>query len=409
MSHYLQATTKPGARMIAMAEDHAQDFAGRAAGHDRDNSYVAENMRAMQESGFLAACAPAEYCGLGVKSLLDLMIAISRIARGCASSALCANMHMAAVWRNTRNWEAAVTAGDREAADKAEFVLEALGESAIIVAGAASERGAPWNNPRTEAVQIGDAYIINGTKAFVTNSEIADSITAAVRIPAEDGSYRQGEVVVPAGTPGMTTKGNWDAVGMRGSGSHDVAFDNCRVPLSSVNIMPHDTSASSESQDLLSAAIANFPLLGTYLGIAEAAYEIALASAAKIDTTPSSERTYAVRHQVAEMRIDITTAQGVLLRCGCALDELFGSSREVPQAEQWGAIIGWQSAKLQVNRLAGDVVDRAMTVCGGASYSNSNPLSRLYRDVRAGAFMQPLSPIEAYDFIGRTAISECAL
>ena len=64
----------------------------------------------------------------------------------------------------------------------------------------------------------------------------------------------------------------------------------------------------------------------------------------------------------------------------------------------------YQSAKWVVNRHAIEIVGQAMDLCGGGGYLARNPLSRLYRDVRAGPFMQPFSPTEARDYVGQVAL-----
>ena len=66
----------------------------------------------MKTSGFLAAAAPEQFGGLGVESVHDITVAISRLARGCGSTAIAANMHIGAVWVVTRTWSQGIAAGD---------------------------------------------------------------------------------------------------------------------------------------------------------------------------------------------------------------------------------------------------------------------------------------------------------
>jgi alkylation response protein AidB-like acyl-CoA dehydrogenase len=104
------------------------------------------------------------------------------------------------------------------------------------------------------------------------------------------------------------------------------------------------------------------------------------------------------------MDVDLAAARAVLERCAAMFDRVVLEG-PIPTLEEMHEIHHeLQCAKLVVNRKAIDVVDRALTVSGGAGYMSANPLSRQYRDVRAGPFMQPYSPNEAYEYIGKVAL-----
>ena len=98
-------------------------------------------------------------------------------------------------------------------------------------------------------------------------------------------------------------------------------------------------------------------------------------------------------------------------RAGALLDEHDVRSAAAPVADEEMADLfaEVQSAKTFVNEAAVRVVDRALALAGGAGYMSRHPLSRAYRDVRAGAFMQPLSANRAYEFIGRVALGAQAV
>jgi alkylation response protein AidB-like acyl-CoA dehydrogenase len=403
----LKAGTKTGQRMVELAEEHAADFATRAEQHDRENSYVAENVDLMKKSGLLAAAAPEQFGGLGVESVHDITVAISRLARGCASTAIAANMHIGAVWVVTRAWQQGIAAGDPEVEEGLGRFLPILGQSLAVLSGAGTESGsAAFAFPQTTATPVEGGYLINGHKIFATNSEIADSITVLMKVPDDEGWYRNGTAIVLRGSPGMDVRGNWDALGMRGSGSHDIVFTDCFVPEAMMMLGAPLGTFGTDGWPALTTL--NFALIGAFLGIAEAARDLIVSTAKTRRKKPFDIRMAdrpATQFQIAEIEVQLAAARAVLARTAQLLDEYFAR----PDAEltiddvQW-MMHQWQCTKLVVNRAAADVVDRALALSGGAGYLSGNPLSRLYRDVRAGPFMQPLSPNEAFEYIGQVAL-----
>ena len=155
--------------------------------------------------------------------------------------------------------------------------------------------------------------------------------------------------------------------------------------------------------------LANLTLLGVFLGIAERARDLAVA-AAKRQTKPKFGGALSghtgVQHLIGEIEIDVAAATGVLAHTASRLDDFLARQpADGPSlADAHECMKEYQCAKWTVNQGGMQVVSRAMDVVGGGAYTSASPLGRLYRDVRAGPFMQPFSPTEAREYVGQVAL-----
>lgn len=407
MSFELRPLTEPGRRLVALAEQHAVDFATRAGQHDREGTFPTENLQALQESGVLAACVPAEFGGLGVESVHDYVLGINRLGRGDGSTAIAANMHILPPWAITRGWKALVATGLTEQAAALEGRLREIGSRRTIVCAALSEPGTDLAHPHVEATPTEGGWLLNGRKYFATMSAAADALSISCRLPTPDRGARWGQTVIARTAPGLTVMNTWDALGMRASGSHDILLEDCFVPTAA---MIDQGPWGEWSNPLLAAGTAiTMGLVGAFLGIAEAARD-QIVELVKSRRKGASGRTLAerpaIQHAIAEIEIDLAASRAMLARTAVLTDELYGAylAGSEPLGEQHELMKDFQCTKQFVTRKAVEIVDRAMTASGGVGYLNRSPLSRLYRDVRAGPFMQPFSPNEAFEYIGKVTL-----
>ena len=407
MDFALQPHTDAGVRFVALAEQHAVDFATRADQHDREGSFPFENIEAMQKSGVMAACVPVEFGGLGVESLHDAVLGINRLGRGDGSTAIAATMHIFLPWRLTRNWRAATAAGETAQAEQVAAVLRQIGTSQIVRCSLISEPGTDMLHPLVEATKVEGGWRLNGRKTFGTLSPAASLLDVTCRSQDAQGGFRRAQASVPRGTAGMDIRNNWDALGMRGSGSHDIVFQDCFVPDAALR---DDGPWGEWTERFLSGNMAfNMGLVGAFLGIAEAARDLIV----ELVTTRRrglSGRLLAerapIQHLIAEIEIDLAAARVMLARTATTAGTFFSQrpAGRMPLDDLHALMKDFQCTKWFVTRKAIEIVDRALTASGGAGYLSSNPLSRLYRDVRAGPFMQVFSPNEAFEYIGKVTL-----
>ncbi len=399
----LTANTEAGARLVAIAEQLSQSLAARAAEHDRDGSYPFEAIAALRAAGYLAAPVPLELGGLGVSSAHDLVVASSRLARANASVAIGVNMHLVAVLNMERRRRVALAAGRERRARGFAASLERIARDGVVLAAAISERTQDLTRPGTRATRTESGWRIDGRKLFCTMSPAATDLYVAVSYADEEGSERYAYAMVPADAPGVVVHDDWDALGMRASGSNSVSLEGVELPESGVR---GGFRAGDPLPYMERNLVAGLFHASASLGIAESADGVARRGiAGRIDGNARA------RMQVADSAVDLSAARAVLSRAAVLIDEhrdANPASDGTPDELQ-ALFAEAQAAKAFVNEAAGRIVERALALSGGAGYLNGSPLARAYRDVRAGSFMHPLGANRAYDYLGRVALGEDAL
>jgi alkylation response protein AidB-like acyl-CoA dehydrogenase len=259
-----------------------------------------------------------------------------------------------------------------------------------------SEPGQDLTRPSTRAVRTEHGWRIDGHKIFCTMSPAATTLLTSVGFVDDAGVERYGYVQIPADTEGVRINDDWDALGMRASGSHSVTLEGIELPASALR-------GGFRAGDTVAYLERNLPSglfhASASLGIAEAAF----------DRTAAPERIgddARANMLVAESAIDLSAARAVIGRAAALIDSHYeahptddGSDEELTAVFAEG-----QAAKTFAADAATRVVDRALALSGGGGYMNGSPLARAYRDVRAGAFMHPLGANRAYAFLARIAL-----
>ncbi len=396
----LTAHTDAGARLVAIAEQLSDELAARAEGHDRDGTFPFEAIDALDAAGYFAAPVPVELGGLGVSSAHDLVVASSRLARGDASVAIGVNMHLVAVLNMERRRRVAVATGAERRARSFASSLERIAHDGVVLAAAISERGQDLTRPGTVATRTEAGWRIDGRKLFCTMSPAATDLYVAVTYADGEGTERYAYAMVPTDTPGVVVNDDWDALGMRASGSNSISLDGVELPEAGVR---GGFRAGDPVPYMERNLVAGLFHAAASLGIAESAD--AIGRRGVVGRTNGDARP---RMQVADNAIDLAASRAILSRAAALIDEHYTANPASDgSAEELSALFAEaQAAKAFVNEAAARIVNRALALSGGAGYINGSPLARAYRDVKAGSFMHPLGANRAYDYLAHVALGE---
>ena len=343
----------------------AEDFATRAAQHDRDATDPVENYAALRDAGFYGLNVPAELGGAGI-GLLAWSLAAEELAQGCASTALAFNMHLSVV--------GPVMESPFVARDVKERLAKMVVHEGKLIGGNFSE---PTTSglvgtavPRARARRVDGGYRITGRKAFASMIGVADFAMVMV-YPDESTSPGAAMVLmVPRDAEGKRVDKVWDTLGMRATRSDAMTLDECFVSDDALIVRADDIIPFRRTG-------ANWfwgSYTAVYLGIAVAAYK-AIVEVVRERTPPGFSQSLAyhpdVRRHVAEMSVDLEAARLLTYHSAWLCDT------EGPTPATVAALY---RAKYFVGEAVTRITRTAMTLGGAHALFKSSPLERIFRD-----------------------------
>ncbi|MBN1660044.1 MAG: acyl-CoA dehydrogenase [Anaerolineae bacterium] len=359
-----------------MVRDMVRDFADkeiapRAAEVDKTEEFPAENLRKMGELGLLGLPYPEKYGG-GGGDYLSYAIAVEEISRACGSTGLiyaahvslgCGPIYSFGTEAQKQKWLPGLCSG------------LGLGAFGLTEPEAGSDAGAT----RTTAVRDGDEYVINGSKMWITSGAIADVLTVTAKTDPGAGTRGISGFLVEKGTPGFIPGKNEPKMGLKGSVTSALSFENCRVPAE--NLLGRE--GEGFKQMLITLDAGRISIGAMALGLAQRAFEEGTRYAKeRVQFGKPIASFQAIQWMIADMGTEIDAARMMVYRAAAMKDAGKRFTKEAAMA------------KLFASEVAERAAFKAVQIHGGYGYSREYPVERIYRDQRLCTIGEGTSEIQ---------------
>jgi len=335
------------------------EIAPRAAEIDRTHRFPRENIKKMSELGLMGVPIPEEYGGAGC-DFLSYIITIEEISRACASTGVILAVHTSV------GTFPILYFGTEE--QKQKYIPKlASGEYLGAFALTESSAGSDPANLSTTARLEGDHYIVNGSKLFITNGGEADVYITFVTLDKSKGHKGITCLIVDKDTPGFFIGKKEEKMGLHGSQTTELIFDNARVPRE--NLLGGEGEGFKVAMSLLDGGRIGIGAQG--LGIAQAAYDVALQYAKeRVQFGKPIASFQAIQFMLADMATRIDCARLLVYRAARMRDMGLPYSKEASMA------------KMYATDTAMEVTTNAVQILGGYGYCREYPVERYMRDAK---------------------------
>ncbi|XP_049879306.1 short-chain specific acyl-CoA dehydrogenase, mitochondrial [Pectinophora gossypiella] len=349
-----------------------------AAKYDRDHLYPGEAIKKMGELGLMSIAVPEELGGAGL-DYLAYAIALEEVSRGCASAGVIMSVNNSLYLGPVQGWGT-----DKQ---KQEYITpfcggDTIGCFALSEPGNGSDAGAA----STTAKDGGDKWILNGTKCWITNGYESK---ASVVFATTDKSLKHKGIsafIVPKPIKGLELGKKEDKLGIRGSSTCSLIFEDCNIPKE--NILGQPGLGFKIAMMTLDAG--RIGIASQALGIAQASLDVAVDYASKrIAFGKPIMKLQAIQNKLADMAMQLESARLLTWRAAWLKDNKKPYTKEAAMA------------KLAASEAATFLSHQCIQILGGMGYVSDMPAERHYRDARITEIYEGTSEIQRLVIAGQ--------
>jgi alkylation response protein AidB-like acyl-CoA dehydrogenase len=326
---------------------------------DKEEFFPWDLYKKMGQMGLMGMTVPQKYGGSGIDRV-SYMIALEEVARVCGSTAITMEAH------NSLGLGHVYEHGSDEIRKK---YLPKLTSGRALCAWALTEpnAGSDAAGTKTTAVLDNGEWIINGSKQFITSGDIADVVVVMAMTDKSKGAKGISAFIVEKDTPGFKVGQLEDKLGLRGSHTAELFFEDCRIPKE--NLIGEKNFGFIGAMNILDRG--RTAIAAMSVGIARAALEDSIEYANQREQFGRRIGKFqAIKWKVAEMATDIDAARLLVYRAAFMEDQNVRFTKEASMA------------KLFASEMAMRATRNAIQIFGGYGYTRDYPLERYYRDIK---------------------------
>ena len=356
--------------------DAARDFAQNVLkpgviARDNEQRFPAEEIKQLAELGFMGMMVSPEYGGSGMDTI-SYVLAMEELSKVDASTSVCVSVNNSLVC-----WGLEKYCTEEQ---KQKFLVPlATGQKIGAFCLSEPEAGSDATSQRTTAIDMGDYYLLNGTKNWITNGSSASTYIVIAQTDVEKGHKGINALIVERGMEGFIVGAKEDKMGIRGSDTHTLLFNDVKVP--KANRIGEDGFGFTFAMKALSGG--RIGIASQALGIAGGAFELATAYAKERKAFGKSIGEHqAIAFKLADMATEIEAAKMLVYKAAADKD----AGRNYDQS---GAM-----AKLYASKVAMEQTVEAVQIHGGYGFVKEYHVERLMRDAKITQIYEGTSEIQ---------------